>query len=116
MHQGLVTQRTLGAQVHVSGDLAKLAEAYGQVGQANEGLRLITEALAMVARTGEHYYEAELYRLKGELLLALAGKEQQLTEAETSFHQALEVARCQQAKLPELLVAMILSLLWQQHC
>ena len=41
----------------------------GQVGQPEEGLRVLAEALAVVDTTGERYYEAELYRLKGELLL-----------------------------------------------
>ena len=45
--------------------LALLAEAYGKVGQAEEGLTVLAEALAVVDKTGERYYEAELYRLKG---------------------------------------------------
>ena len=54
--------------------LALLAEAYGKVGRAEEGLTALAEALALVDKTGERYYEAELYRLKGELLLAQEGK------------------------------------------
>ena len=50
-------------------DLALLAEAYGKVGQAEEGLTVLTEALAAVDKTGERFYEAELYRLQGELTL-----------------------------------------------
>ena len=49
--------------------LALLAEAYGKVGQTEEGLSVLAEALALVDKTGERYYEAELYRLKGELTL-----------------------------------------------
>jgi hypothetical protein len=51
-----------------------LAEAYGKAGQEKEGLAALAEALAAADRTGEHLYEAEMYRLKGELLLAQAGK------------------------------------------
>jgi hypothetical protein len=51
--------------------LALLAETYGKVRRAVEGLVLIEEALAVVERSGEHFSEAELYRLKGELLLRL---------------------------------------------
>ena len=50
-----------------------LAEAYEKVGQVEEGLTLLAEALVTIDRTGERYYEAELYRLKGELLLAQEG-------------------------------------------
>ena len=49
--------------------LALLAEAYGTVGQAEEGLSLLREALVVVEKSGERYWEAELYRLQGELLL-----------------------------------------------
>jgi hypothetical protein len=51
---------------------AWLAEAYGKRGQVKEGLALLAEALDHVDKSGEHVYEAELYRLKGELLLAQA--------------------------------------------
>ena len=50
--------------------LALLAEAYGKVGQVEEGLSVVAEALAFVDKTGERVSEAELYRLKGELTLA----------------------------------------------
>jgi len=49
--------------------LAQLAEAYGRIGQAKEGLRLLAEALAHVDHTAERYYEANVYRIKGKLLL-----------------------------------------------
>src|SRR5205085_5537098 len=66
-------------------------------------------------KIGERDYEAELYRLQGELLLAQAGARQQVQEAEACFHQALAVARHQQAKSWELRTAMSLSRLWQQQ-
>lgn len=50
-------------------NLALLVEVYGKTGSINEGLKMLTEALAMVEQTGERFYEAELYRLKGELTL-----------------------------------------------
>ncbi len=49
-----------------------LAEAYGKVGRAEEGLNTLAEALALVDKTGEHWWEAELYRLKGQLVLQSA--------------------------------------------
>ena len=65
----------------------------GSIGQPAEGLTLLAEALARGHDTGEHGWEAELHRLKGEFLLAQAGERQQVQEAETCFHQALDVAR-----------------------
>jgi len=93
--------------------LALLAVAYGQSGQAEEGLLLLAEALAVMDDTGERRDEAELYRIKGELLLRLAVSD--APQAEACFQQALAVARRQQAKSWELRTAMSLSRLWQQQ-
>ena len=73
----------------------------------------MSEALTLVEKTGERYYEAELYRLKGELLLQQAAPE--ASHAEACFQQALDIARCQQAKSLELRAAMGLGRLWQQQ-
>lgn len=54
--------------------LALLAEAYGKSGQAEEGLNVLAEAPQLVEKNDERFYEAELYRIKGELLLAQARK------------------------------------------
>jgi hypothetical protein len=53
--------------------LALLAEAYNTVGQHEAGYSVLAEALAVVDKTAEHFYEAELYRLKGELTLQAEG-------------------------------------------
>jgi DNA-binding winged helix-turn-helix (wHTH) protein len=89
---------------------------------ADEGLMMVGEALAVVHTTGARYYEAELYRLKGELLLAQEGKKPtaqgtglQLEEAEACFQQAFAVARRQQAKSLELRAAISLCRLWQRQ-
>jgi predicted ATPase len=68
-----------------------------------------------VGKTGERFWEAELHRLKGELLLAQAGTRHQVQEAEACFHQALSIARHQQAKSLELRAAMSLARLWQHQ-
>ena len=64
MHQGLAALRAVGAEIERPSSLALLAEAYGKEGQAEEGLAVLAEALAMVDKSGERFYEAELYRLK----------------------------------------------------
>jgi predicted ATPase len=60
----------MGTELSQSYLLALLAETYGKIGQIEEGLAVLAEALVAVHRTGEHFWEAELYRLKGELALA----------------------------------------------
>jgi predicted ATPase len=69
MRQGLAAYRATGTELERPYWLALLAEAYGKVGRAEEGLSVLTEALAVVDKTGVRFYEAELYRLKGQLTL-----------------------------------------------
>jgi len=90
-----------------------LAEACGKAGQIEEGLRALEEALEAVQAKEEHLYEAEVYRLKGELLLQQAMPDE--AQAETCLQQALAVARRQQARSLELRAAMSLSRLWQRQ-
>jgi class 3 adenylate cyclase/predicted ATPase len=117
IRQGLAAYRATGAEVQGSYFLALLAEAYGEAGQAEEGLTVLAEALTMVDRTGERFYEAELYRLKGELRLqsSIPSLEPRVKEAEVCFLKAIEIARKQQAKSLELRAVMNLSRLWQQQ-
>ena len=90
-----------------------LAEAYGQAGQSEVGLTYLAEALTLVEATEEQWWEAEVCRLKGELLLRLPLPD--IPQAIACFHQALDVARRQQAKALELRAALSLSRLWQQQ-
>ena len=69
MRHGLAAYQATGAELNRPHFLVLLAEVYGKAGQAEEGLSILAEALAQVDKTGECYYEAELYRLKGELIL-----------------------------------------------
>jgi class 3 adenylate cyclase/predicted ATPase len=87
-----------------------LAEAYGKVGQTEEGLRVIIEELGRMHKIGERFFEPELHRIKGELLL-----QSRVQEAEACFQKAVEVARSQSAKSLELRAAMSLSRLWQRQ-
>jgi predicted ATPase len=113
INQGLVAHRATGAEIQRPYFLSLLAEAHGEVRQPEEGLTVLVEALAIVDNTGERYWEAELHRRKGELLLMQQG--QKVGESEECFRQALDTARRQQAKSLELRAAMSLSRLWQQQ-
>jgi predicted ATPase/class 3 adenylate cyclase len=113
IRQGLAAWRATGAEVNVPGFLAMLATAYGDVGQPEAGLPLLDEALALGDKNDEHANEAEVYRVKGELLLMLSAEHQ--AEAAACYHQAIALARRQQAKSWELRAAMSLARLWQQQ-
>jgi len=113
MHQGAVAYRRTGAELQRPYYLSLLSEAYGEVGQPEEGLKVLVEALALVDKNGEPYWEAEVHRRKGELLLMKQGHK--VGEAEECFQKALDTARHQQAKSLELRAGMSLSRLWQQQ-
>jgi predicted ATPase len=129
MRQGLTAYRATGGEAHLPKTLSLLAEAYGKVGQAEEGLMVLAEALAMVNKNGERFYEAELYRLKGELTLQqfnVQGSKFKVdnlhsairvpqSEAEACFWKAIEIARRQRAKSLELRATVSLARLWQQQ-
>jgi predicted ATPase len=128
IRQSLATLRALKQEINRPTLLAWLAEAYQRGGRAEEGLSTLNEALEVVAHTEERWYEAELYRLKGELVLqsAVHSLQSDITnpqppipnpqeEAEACFHKASEIARRQHAKSLELRAAMSLSRLWQQQ-
>jgi predicted ATPase/class 3 adenylate cyclase len=133
IRQGLSFWQGTGAALARSYFMATLAEAYGKNGQYDEGWRMLAEALEFADTHGDRFWEAELYRLRGELLLQqTTGRKQEdqpppepsmLAEAEHSvrseaaacFQQALTVARRQQAKSLELRAAISLSRLWQHQ-
>ena len=130
LREGLAALRATGAELWVPLFLGALAQGYAQGGQAEEGLRVIAEALAMVEKNEERWNEAELYRIKGELTLAkqmpeVTESEVRLpsptpnptpkAEAEACFLKAIDIARKQQAKSLELRATMSLARLWQQQ-
>jgi predicted ATPase len=113
IHQGLMDYRTTGAEALRPYFLALLAEAHGILGEPETGLTALAEALTLAETTGERWYQSELYRLKGVLLLQQSLDNQ--AEAEICFHHTLDIARTQQAKSFELRTATSLSKLWQQQ-
>src|SRR5262249_56860035 len=111
--QGLTAFRATGSEVGLPQYVSLLIEAYRVVGQVEEACRVLAEALILVDKHREHCWEAELHRLKGHLLLQQAVSD--ATQAEVCFHQALAIARRQQAKVLELRATTSLARLWQQQ-
>jgi predicted ATPase len=93
--------------------LASLAEASAWAGEIEQGLTALVEAARIVEETGERRWEAEIYRLTGELTLARRGGDR--TEAEGWFQRALDVAGCQNAKCLELRATTSLARLWRDQ-
>jgi len=136
LHQGLAALQAIGTEFGRPYFLAMLAEASGKAGRTEEGLSVVAEALTLVDKIGERMYEAELYRLKGELTLQREARGWRLEtsppssqasslkplvspaaeqEAEGCFHKAIDVARKQQAKALELRASTSLARLWQSQ-
>jgi serine/threonine protein kinase/tetratricopeptide (TPR) repeat protein len=112
MREGLTAMHAFEADLGRSRYLALLGEACGATGQLAEGLSLLAEALAFAEQSGERFFEAEIHRLRGELLLQ---SEAPQAEVEECFHQAIKVAQRQQAKSLELRAVMSLARLWQRQ-
>ena len=88
--------------------LTRLAEVYGIAGQPKEGLEQLVEAAKLIERTQERWAEAEIYRLRGDLLFSV----NEHTAAETNYRHALKVARSHSSKFWELRAALDLARLW----
>jgi DNA-binding winged helix-turn-helix (wHTH) protein/predicted ATPase len=132
MRQGLAALQATGTELVRPHFLALLAEALGKAHKAGEGLSVLEEALAMAHRNGEGYYEAELHRLKGELLLmqstgrdlsrAAAGGgavveagPPAVARAEGCFSHSIKIAQRQEAKSWELRAVTSLARLYQNQ-
>ena len=116
MRHGLAAHVATGAELARPYWLCLIAEACLESGAAREGLALLDEAEAAVQQTDERYWEAEIHRLRGQLLLAAASDPAApavVRSAEECYRRALEVARRQGARSLELRAAVSLSRLWQ---
>ena len=120
--------RASGAEQSLAYSLALSIEIHEKAGRIDEALDLAEEALTLSRETGNCWLDAELYQLKGELLLAQESKSRKLenpspqplapntqAEAEECFHKAIAIARQQSAKSWELRATMSLARLWQQQ-
>jgi len=115
LHAGIAECESLGIVASHTQQLYNLAAAYRNAGQAQEGLDVIEQALALMEKTGECHFEAELLRYKGELLMMQASDNGAEAEAEDCLHQALDVARQQDARSWELRATISLCRLWQHR-
>jgi predicted ATPase/DNA-binding SARP family transcriptional activator/predicted negative regulator of RcsB-dependent stress response len=115
LQEGIAECESLGIIASHTQQLYNLAAAYRNAGLVQEGLDVIEQALTLMEKTGERHFEAELLRYKGELLLMQADGNEAETEAEDCLHQALGVARRQDARSWELRATISLCHLWQHR-
>ena len=116
MRQGLAARQATGTELMRPHMLALLAEALSKTRQTDEGLHVLEEALAVADRTGERYYDAELYRLKGELLLMqYISRSAEVIQVEQCFHRSIQIARQQQAKSLELRASTSMARLYRDQ-
>src|SRR5262245_26162389 len=113
MHQGIAAWQATGAALCVPYFCTLLADVSARLGHPEDGLQALAAAHTLVEQHDERWWEAEIYRLRGVLLLRQPGTPQ--AEAEAWLQRALDVARRQEAKSLELRAAMSLSRLWQQQ-
>ncbi len=112
LRESVAIYKSVGAELALAQFLAMTAEAFCCAGQVEEALTTIDEALVVTRRNRNCYYDAELHRWRGELLLLNGATE---AEAEACFQQAIEIARQQSAKSWELRAATSLARLWQRQ-
>jgi predicted ATPase len=113
VRQGIAAVRATGAALFVPYFCALLADVADHLGYTEDTLQVLAEAHILVEQHEERFWEAEIYRLRGVLLLRQPGTPQ--AKAETWLQRALDVARRQEAKSLELRAAMSLSRLWQRQ-
>jgi predicted ATPase len=116
MREGLNEYRAADGRILLSPFLGLLADAHGKAGQIEEALNVLAEAQAFAEESDERLWQAELYRLRGELILKTARiggmARSDEDEAEGCFRRALATAQAQKAKSLELRAATSLSGLW----
>jgi predicted ATPase len=96
LQKGLAAFRATGAEIRVPGYLSMLGAAYTQLGRFDDAHRALDEAMAVAEKNDNRGHEAELHRLRGELVLAESPG--QAAGAETHFRRAIEVAQAQLSK------------------
>jgi predicted ATPase len=113
MREGISELRAMGTLFSLSSLFADLASACGRCGNIDDGLAAVEDGMAIMSIGGESFCLAEIYRIKGKLLLA--GPVRAEGAAETAFREALSVARAQNAKTMELRAAMSMARFWRDQ-
>ena len=113
IRQGLAVFGSTGQMLWRPYFLGLLAQSHGAVAEIDQGLAVLDEALTISEQSGERHGEAEIHRLKGELLAQQPGHDPSAVEA--CYQLALDCARLQGARSFELRAAMALARLWQQR-
>ena len=111
LRAGVAALRATGAVTEVPSFLTLLAGAEGKAKERDQGLGHLAEAERLLAQNEERWAEAELYRVRGELLRASHDP----TAAERCFSQAIGIAQRQNAKFWELRAAISLARLWREQ-
>ncbi len=104
---GIAASRSTGATLWVPVCFAYLTTAHAELGQFDDAWRCIGEAMSAVETTKERWYEAEVYRIAGEI--ALMAPQRDTAKAQAYFEHALAIARAQQAKSWELRAAVSMA-------
>jgi serine/threonine protein kinase/predicted ATPase len=110
---GFSAFRATGAELRVPSYLGMLGDAYTQLARFEDAHKVLDEALAVAEKNDDRGHEAELHRLRGELLLAESPD--RLSDAEACFRRAIATARRQQSKGWELRATISLARLWQRQ-
>src|SRR6516164_3918617 len=110
---GITLWRSIGSTYWLPTFLSYLATAYAELSQFDDAWCRLSEAMTAIERTGETWFEADVYRIAGEV--ALQGPQTDAAKAEAYFKHALAVARQQQAKSWELRAAMSMARLWRDQ-
>ena len=110
---GVTSYASTGATVGWSLMLSYLASAYAELGRFHDARRCLGQAMTTMETTEERLYEAEIYRMAGEIALKSPERDQAKTQA--YFERALAIAREQQAKSWELRAAMSMARLWRDQ-
>jgi len=113
MQQAMVELAGIGAEAGAPQILFMFAEGLRKVGRHDDALSTLALGIAQAEQQGQHFCDAELHRLRAEILLDM--DDNAIEEAEALFNQALEIARRQEAKTLELRAATSLARLWQRQ-
>ena len=113
LHESVTAIPQMGVHMNTPYYMSLLARAYRQAGRTEAGLQALEEAQVSIDARGEVWWEAEIQRLRGEILLSQPAEN--AGDAEACFERALHISRSQEAKSLELRAAMSLARLWQRQ-